>query len=52
MIVGRAVELSRINRLVADAKDGHSRSLLLRGEAGIGKTALLDYADDRRSLDT
>lgn len=44
MIVGRAAELSRINRLVADAKDGHSRSLVLRGEAGIGKTALLDYA--------
>ena len=44
MIVGRSVERSRLNRLVADAKDGRSRSLVLRGEAGIGKTALLDHA--------
>ena len=46
MIVGRSVERSRLNRLVADAKNGRSRSLVLRGEAGIGKTALLDYAAD------
>ncbi len=44
MIVGRPVERSRLNRLVAEAKDGWSRSLVLRGEAGIGKTALLDCA--------
>jgi hypothetical protein len=44
VIVGRSVERSRLNRLVADAKDGRSRSLVFRGEAGIGKTVLLDYA--------
>ena len=44
-MVGRSAEQARINRLVADAKDGRSRSLVLRGEAGIGKTALLDYAE-------
>jgi DNA-binding CsgD family transcriptional regulator len=38
------VERSQLNRLIADAKDGRSRTLVLRGEAGIGKTALLDYA--------
>jgi hypothetical protein len=45
VIVGRYAEQSRLNRLLADAKDGRSRSLVLRGEAGIGKTALLDYAE-------
>jgi DNA-binding CsgD family transcriptional regulator len=45
VLVGRSSERSRINRLVADAKGGRSRSLVLRGEAGIGKTALLDHAE-------
>ena len=49
MIVGRDAELSRISRLVADAKGGRSRSLVVRGEAGIGKTALLDHAADLAS---
>jgi DNA-binding CsgD family transcriptional regulator len=44
VIVGRSAEQSRIRRLVADAKAGRGGSLVLRGEAGIGKTALLDYA--------
>jgi hypothetical protein len=51
VIVGRSVERSRLNRLVADAKNGRSRSLVLRGEAGIGKTALLDYAADVAEAD-
>lgn len=42
--MGRAAELSRLNRLVAAAKDGRSGSIVVRGEAGIGKTALLDHA--------
>lgn len=46
MLVGRAVERSRVDRLVADVKGGRSRSLVVRGEAGIGKTALLEYAAD------
>jgi DNA-binding CsgD family transcriptional regulator len=29
---------------IADARGGRARALVIRGEAGIGKTALLDYA--------
>ena len=36
MIIGRAGEQSRLQRLIGDVKGGHSRSLVLRGEAGIG----------------
>jgi predicted ATPase len=36
-----------IDGLLDAAARGESRSLVLRGEAGIGKSALLDYAGDR-----
>ena len=38
---GRASECGALNALVEDVRRGESRALLLRGEAGIGKTALL-----------
>jgi DNA-binding CsgD family transcriptional regulator len=44
MLHGRATERSTIDRLLADARAGRSGALVIRGEAGIGKTALLDYA--------
>jgi DNA-binding CsgD family transcriptional regulator/tetratricopeptide (TPR) repeat protein len=44
LFVGRAVERSRIDGLLASARAGASGALLLRGEAGIGKSALLGYA--------
>ena len=44
MLVGRDAELERISRLVANAADGRGGALVLRGEAGIGKTSLLGHA--------
>ena len=40
---GRGIECDRLDRLIADAVGGVSGALVVRGEAGIGKTALLDY---------
>lgn len=47
MIVGRADELSRIDRVLQEAREGRSESLVIRGEPGIGKTSLLDAAAER-----
>ncbi|GAA3116674.1 LuxR family transcriptional regulator [Planomonospora alba] len=44
MLRGRTIEQSEIDRLLAEARTGKSAALLIRGEPGIGKTALLDYA--------
>ena len=42
-LLGRDVECAALDRLLGDIRRGESRSLLLHGEAGIGKTALLEY---------
>jgi len=40
---GRTTELARLDELLAAARDGRSGALVLRGEAGIGKTALVEH---------
>src|SRR5215472_337478 len=47
MLLGREFEIAHIDRLLAEAREGRSGALVLSGEPGIGKTALLDYAADR-----
>ena len=44
MLYGRAVEQSVIEQLLVGASAGRSGVLVIRGDPGIGKTALLDYA--------
>src|SRR5438105_493257 len=47
MLLGREQERGEIDRALAGARSGSSATLALVGEAGIGKTALLDYAAER-----
>ncbi|MET8852713.1 AAA family ATPase [Amycolatopsis sp. NPDC004625] len=44
-LIGRHSECAALDRLLAAARSERGQVLVLRGEAGIGKTALLDYAD-------
>ena len=46
---GRSDERRMLERLLESARDGTSSTLVIRGEAGVGKTALLDYVGDRAS---
>jgi DNA-binding CsgD family transcriptional regulator len=53
-LYGRGSECSLLDDVVAGLRAGESRTLLIHGEAGIGKTALLNYvvtaAEDMRVL--
>lgn len=42
-LLGRRRERAALDRLVADVIGGESRVLVLRGSAGVGKSALLDH---------
>jgi DNA-binding CsgD family transcriptional regulator len=47
VLAGRAAECARVDELLVEAQHGHSGVLVLRGEAGIGKSALLEYVVER-----
>jgi DNA-binding CsgD family transcriptional regulator len=44
MLVGRGTETAVIGGLLDGARDGRSGVLVVRGEAGVGKSALLEHA--------
>ena len=46
-LVGRVEECARVDELLESVRNGLGRALVVRGEAGVGKTALLEYAVDR-----
>ncbi|WP_232789855.1 ATP-binding protein [Streptomyces jeddahensis] len=42
-LLGRQAECEQFDRLLAAVRGGESRSLVVRGEAGVGKSALLEH---------
>jgi DNA-binding CsgD family transcriptional regulator len=44
MLYGRELECAAVRDLLDDARAGRSGALVVRGEAGFGKSALLEYA--------
>src|SRR5215470_5604727 len=48
-LLGRRSECAALDRLVASVRAGPSQALVLRGEAGVGKSALLEYLARRAS---
>jgi DNA-binding CsgD family transcriptional regulator len=47
VLQGRRTECAALDRLLVAARAGQSQVLVLRGEAGFGKTALLEYLSER-----
>src|ERR1700676_3553071 len=48
-LTGRRGEREMLDRLIDAVRAGESRALVVCGEAGVGKTALLDYAAEHAS---
>jgi DNA-binding CsgD family transcriptional regulator len=49
VLQGRRTECAALDRLLEAARGGHSGVLVVRGEAGVGKSALLEYAREAAS---
>src|SRR3954447_9452359 len=47
MLIGRAAEMARVDALLSEVRSGGGSTLVIRGEAGSGKTALLTYAREQ-----
>src|SRR6266540_1196344 len=47
MLVGRAREMARVAELLDGARQGRSGALVLRGDPGVGKSALLGWAREQ-----
>jgi ATP-dependent Clp protease ATP-binding subunit ClpA len=48
-LVGRATECEALLGVLSTARSSNSQAVVLRGEAGVGKTALLDYVLEQSS---
>src|ERR1700704_2556532 len=48
-LTGRGGKRDVLHRLIAAVRSGESRALVVRGEPGVGKTALLDYLAEQAS---
>ena len=46
---GRTAECETLRNLLSSARSASSQTIVLRGEAGVGKTALLDYVVEQSS---
>jgi DNA-binding CsgD family transcriptional regulator len=46
-LIGRQDECDALDRLLTDVRGGESRVIVLRGEAGVGKSALLGHLAER-----
>jgi DNA-binding CsgD family transcriptional regulator len=49
VLLGRQLECQQLDRLLGALREGHSAALVVRGNPGVGKTALLEYVRDRAS---
>ena len=48
-LLGRDTECAQLDGMIAAIRQGESRTLVVQGEAGVGKTALLEYAVESAS---
>jgi hypothetical protein len=47
VLLGRGRKLETLDELLAAVRGGESRALVLRGEPGVGKSALLEHVTER-----